>query len=277
MRIFITGGTGFIGSYVRELLLRRGHYVLSLERSPGRRKERSKERIIQGDLADSLRWKDALNAYAPDAAIHMAWEGIPQYDKRTSDKNAAYSITLFDVLRSSGCRTIVGVGSGWEHDPEAPVSFVRAKQAVREYGELLAQKSDIRFIWARLFYVYGPGQRKDSLLPSVITQVSNGIIPDIKNPNASHDFVFVEDAADAMCDLVGSEQASGTYDIGSGSACAVGTMVSHVALSYNYIPRPIHNTICADITRIKKDTGWEPRTLLREGIRKTADFYSNIL
>ena len=83
MRIFITGGTGFIGRHVVEKLQSEGHDLLILSHRPkiatslfGTLK---KVTLVKGGLSNINNWKNKVKLFKPKAAIHMAWEGIPDY------------------------------------------------------------------------------------------------------------------------------------------------------------------------------------------------------
>jgi len=230
MKIFITGGTGFIGKPVVELLKRDNH-ILMLSRN----------------LKDIGEWEHELIEFVPDACIHMAWEGLPDYSEYQSRKNLEYGINLYKVLRKANCNKIITTGSCWECS-SSNNPFVEAKGILYDYGHFMFPGI---FIWARLFYVFGPNQRKDSLIPTILNALNNNEVPEIKSPNSAHDFIYVDDVARAIVDLLKTDK-SGIYNIGSGHLTKV-------------------KEILADIYGIKMATGWEPSISVKEGIRKIID------
>ena len=140
----------------------------------------------------------------------------------------------------------------------------------------------MHFIWTRLFYVYGPGQRESSLLPYIISCVRQGKNPELKTPAARNDFIYVEDVARAISDIVKRPQTDGVYNIGSGSSTSVQQIVETVCDKFgfpyesgglNSLTKSPVVDFWADISRIKSDTGWEPKTSIKEGIQKTIDYY----
>ena len=79
MKIFITGGSGFIGSHLVPKLLTRKHKLLLLSRKRSGRVGKSPS-SIKGDLKNINGWKNKLKKFRPDAVIHLAWEGLENYD-----------------------------------------------------------------------------------------------------------------------------------------------------------------------------------------------------
>lgn len=289
MRVFITGGTGFIGRHTIEELKKRKHRLLILSRE-ARSKERGVD-FIKGGLADIPKWKSRLKKFRPEAAVHLAWEGIPDFSYPLCVKNLEGGIALFSALAEIGCKKIVTTGTGWEWGGRTgripddiavePVSaIVAAKQSLRFMGETLAREKGMDFIWLRPFVPYGPGQRAGSLIPHIIRSVDAGTPLRLKNSLAQGDFVYVGDVARAIVLAVSRGKGIAVYNIGSGKLSAArdiavmvckemgagGKYVSDFKNSARgrLLPAPY-----ADIRKIRKEIGWRPTTSLGVGIRKT--------
>jgi len=292
MRIMVTGGTGFIGKQVVPRLLEKGHELLLLSRKESEDIRPDKTMYLQGNLSDIETLEESILEYRPEALIHLAWEGIPDYGKEMSQKNLKNGLMLFEKVIAAGCKTIVGVGSCWEYHAEKgaqkedqPIhpknSFVEAKHQLHQQGAMLAAKKDVLFIWTRLFYVYGPGQDRHSLIPSIITAVKKGKLPDLKTPRAQNDFIYVEDVAEALVAII--EQAerlrkicrSPTYNIGSGKLTKVQDILKGVIAAVGadlVLPdETIEATpgFWADITHTESELKWSPQTSIEEGIKKS--------
>lgn len=282
MRIFITGGSGFIGT----------HVVSKLEKN-----KKDKLFVLKENLTNIDKWQDNLKLFRPDVAIHLAWEGIPDYSVQMSLKNLEYGLNLFQVLAKTGCRKIIGLGSCWEYGqkqgklcedmPILPVNaFTAAKNTLHWLGREIALENRIQFIWTRLFYVYGPGQRKESLIPYLINCIEKGEIPKIKTFQAKNDYIYVEDVAEALIKIIEESKSNGVYNIGFGKAVSVNKICSTV---YKQFYKNKKDDFCkcrdhplgenkhkpdnfwADITKIKKEIGWKPRIDIKQGIQKTIE------
>ena len=294
MRIFVTGGTGFIGSYVVRELHSEGNALLLLSRQPESALSKMPDvDVVQGNLSDAASWKNKVKRFKPQVAIHMAWESLPNYDARTSIGNLNYGLNLIALLSELGCESIICTGSCWEYGQQTGKlhedialkpfnAFTAAKNALHWVGREIAREHDMRFIWTRIFYVYGPGQRGTSLIPYIIDCVRKGENPEIKTPWAKNDFVYVEDVARAISAIVKKSQKDGVYNIGSGSSTSVQQIVEIVCNKFNSPEKcgKLTNATAspvvdfwADISRIKSDIGWEPQTSIKEGIQEVTNFY----
>lgn len=184
--------------------------------------------------------RKAIEAFAPECCVHLAWAGLPDYSLGRCLENLCAGAALFEFLRGIGCRKIIGAGSCWEYgartgavaesSPGLDVNlFATHKNALREIGQSLLRGSDCQFIWARIFFVYGLKQRPTSLIPSAIRSLKCAQTPRIGTPMAVNDFVHVQDVASALQCLVESAHAQGIYNIGSGRPASVAQVVNEIA------------------------------------------------
>jgi len=297
MKVFVTGGTGFIGPYVIRELSKRGHHLLLLLEKPEaqtRKLNLPKEvKFVKGNLSNINSWKNTVKNFKPDTAIHMAWEGIPDYSAEMSIKNLKYGLNLFKELAELGCKKIICTGSCWEYEqnhgklsenlPVRPSNaFTVAKNALHLLGREIAKEKNIQFIWTRFFYVYGPGQRENSLIPYIIKCVKEGKRPEIKTPSARNDFIYVEDVAKAIVAILEKCNQSNVYNIGSGYSISIQDIIkivyNELNLQYNTkdklfkSPNIPFDNFWADISKIKKEIGWEPKINIGEGIKRVISY-----
>ena len=293
MRILITGATGFIGKHLVEALKDDGHELGLLVRDAHRASEVKAKNVafLEGDLDDLSLVGNRLGEFAPDVCAHLAWADIPDYSAAVSKRNLDRSIALVDcLLKETGCRKIVVTGSCFEYgktqgecaewEPVQITSYIAwAKQALCNYLAVLAKPSMLQFVWLRLFYVYGPGQRADSLLPTIIKDMLRGKHPTVRNPFDAQDFVYVADAAQAIRLAVNADMQSGIYNIGSGQATPVLDMCRLVERSMGKSgqvsealsrQQPSREPACfwANNAKAKQHLGWAPKYPLAEGIQR---------
>lgn len=278
MRIFVTGGTGFVGRHAVAELLKRGHTLLVLSR--GKHKRSRRLTYLRGNLSNIARWERALRRFKPQAALHMAWEGIPDYGPETSLKNLVNGVALVHALGRAGCKKVVATGSCWEYGAESGKiaedsglrfsnPFPAAKAALHRIGAAAAAGYDMDFVWGRIFYVYGPGQKSASLIPHLIEMKRSNRMPGLRNPNGANDFVYVGDVARALGMLVAKRTPSKVFNIGSGRATGVRTVAREI-YGRNVVPaKGAPRGFYADLARIKRELGWKPATGIEEGIRRT--------
>lgn len=297
MKVFITGGTGFIGKHLVNKLIQERLDVTILVRNSRRMRNNNKENkinFIAGDLSNFDTWKKDLINLKPDVCIHLAWEAIPNYSYKYSKKNLIMSLNLFDVLAKSGCKKIISSGSCWEYNrkkgklsedlticPEKP--FIAAKHSTHVMGRELSKEKNMDFIWTRFFYVYGPGQNRHSLIPHIINSIESGKQPEIKTPFSKNDFVYVEDVAKALLMILRKGSGITSYNIGSGHTTQIKDIIDMVYINRNSKERFIINNkklsdsenidFYADIEKISKEIGWHPEIGIEDGIKKTIDYF----
>lgn len=289
MKIFVTGGTGFIGKHVINKLIG-DNEILVLSRT-GKIKELYQSiKLIIGDLSNINDWANEVREFKPDATIHLAWQGIPDHGYAVSYKNLTYSLNLFLLLKDIQCNKIICSGSCFEYgqklgmlDETKPAiatdPFTAAKISIYLMGKDMFKDTATDFIWARFFYVYGPGQRSASLIPHIIKSISEGKKPEMKTPNAKNDFVYVKDIADALHELV-LKGKSGIYNIGYGNSTSVKDIIGIVSKKmlfdidlnmYNQYANEEKIDFWADLSKIKREIGWIPKTSIEKGVESYID------
>jgi len=282
MRIFITGGSGFIGRYlIREL---NGNQILALTRRKPKMGSLAGVEWLFGDLEQTDQWEEKLIQFGPEVCIHLAWEGLPDYSKEVSEKNVKLSANLFTLLRRANVRRIVALGSCWEYgdvqgriseaqDTKPKSHFAMAKVQVCESFIKESSVAGIEFVWQRVFFSYGPGQRTTALLPTVVTALENHQLPKIKSPDLAQDFVFISDVAEAIALTSTRSKIEGIFNVGSGQLTQVGDFVNLVSAQLGSTFRT-HTSrepigMFASVEKLKREVGWEPKHSLQQGVAET--------
>jgi nucleoside-diphosphate-sugar epimerase len=167
MKIFVTGGSGFIGKPVVRELANRGHDILVLSREVKPDIGFASDRIgfVRGDLKDHRDIGRIMRDYGTEVLIHLAWDGLPDYSWEICERNLGYSIGLFSEAARAGCSHILSTGSCWEYAARTGICseddklgsasiFSTVKIALRYIGEGICNDNGLRFNWLRLFFVY---------------------------------------------------------------------------------------------------------------------------
>lgn len=297
MRIFVTGATGFVGRAAALTLARRGHEVLALTRdAAAARALLPGVALLQGSLAGADALLPELARFAPEALLHLAWEGLPDYSEAVSQRNVALGLAAFALAQAAGVRHMVSSGSCWEYAArtgqlaeDAPLKtdapFPAAKSRLREQGhaqtQMLAREIEVEFTWMRLFFVYGPGQRPASLVPSLAAQALRGEAPALRCPANRNDFIHVDDVALAFALTLEkrpcAKDGNGVYNVGAGAPVRVADVARMVytalgretlldGLEAQAAAAAPTEDFWADAARLKADTGFTPQIGLEEGI-----------
>ena len=303
MRVLVTGAHGFIGAYVCRDLLERGMAVRALKRA-------GSDLTRIADVTGRIEWVtcDLLSAspaelaaavQGVDACVHLAWDVTPgRY--LTSPDNAQYreaSLRLFEQLAETGSRRIVGIGTCFEYavaaaplgesaplDPLTP--YAREKLATFTEGEALLRGTRTALAWARLFYLYGPGESPRRLVPDVIVRLLKNERAQTTAGTQVRDFLHVADMAGALA-AVALSDVEGAINVGSGDPIRVLDIVETIgaitgrrdlidvgARPENLVDPPY---VCADNRRLVDATGWRPRYTLARGLADTVEWWRHTL
>ena len=231
MNVLSTGSSGFIGRHVLKLLMQSEHNIASITRSQTTADGRLT--IIEGDLNSFSDIKEKVIDFKPDVIVHLAWQGIPEFSEKMCQNNLTMAINFFDrILDSTKCKKVIISGSCFEYGKKRgackesdPVNiesyFTWAKNSLNQYLQIKCAERKITLNWFRIFYVYGPGQRAGSLIPTLIKSIAAQEIPNIKTPLNKNDFAYVGDVADAIAKAVDTDLPSGVYNLGSGTSTSV--------------------------------------------------------
>ncbi|PDT83369.1 GDP-6-deoxy-D-lyxo-4-hexulose reductase [Bradyrhizobium sp. Y36] len=299
MRIFVTGATGFLGSYVAEDLLAQGHEVGVLLR-PGTRPWRlaaSLDRftVIAGTLDEMGALGRELVAFAPDAVVHMAWRGVGNNERNSKDqaRNIVDAVELVDLAADAGATAFVGAGSQAEYGPyDRAISEDDATHPTTLYGiaklasGLMAARRCAergqRFAWLRIFSTYGPKDGEAWLIPSLIRTLRAGGHMPLTACEQRWGFLHARDAAVAVRLVLTSPAAQGIYNLGSPEAPQLRETVSHLHeligagdLGFGEVPyRPDQVMVLAADMRRLGALGWRPMVELDQGLRDTLAWHA---
>ena len=237
MKIAITGATGFIGRHVRNALAKTDHDVVLVARRSERAGEiTARESIVAADLHhERTDWFKLFGK--PDAVLHLAWGGLPNYmDAYHVEVELPMQSKFLKALIESGLKKLVVTGTCYEYgmssgalsedqetNPNTPYGI--AKDNLRKELFELQQRKNFDLTWARIFYPYGEGQSESSLY----SQLKNAILSNqeflMGNGRQVLDFIQVEKVASSLLSLLTSCMNLGVVNIGSGKPQTVAAFV----------------------------------------------------
>jgi CDP-glucose 4,6-dehydratase len=312
VRALVTGGRGFAGSWLARALLERGAEVTSLDRG-GSTPTGLELHGIAGDLEDAegdLRDADftarLLRDGRIDTVFHLAAQPIVGTANAspipTFQANIEGTWVLLEACREAGVERIVVASSDKAYGPhdQLPYTERAALQPVFPYDVSKAATDLIaRSYWhtyelpvavTRFANLYGGGERNFSrLIPEAVTAVLDGRPPVIRSDGSpERDFLYVADAARAylaIADALEAEDVAGeAFNAGWGRPHPVREVVelicelgpTDVVPDYQGTGNPPGeiDRQYLDSTKIRERVGWEPTVDLREGIRRTIEWYA---
>ena len=294
MKVLITGASGFLGRPIAKNLSKLGLEVLAISRSIPSNSNMGQINWLQADLSSKNSYQTKVNQFAPEIVIHLAWQDIPDFSIKKSKLNLDQSLDFIHFISSlKSCKKILFSGSCLEYDDakgecienkiikSSKNHFTLAKNTLRKKAEIICKSKSISFAWFRIFYVYGPGQRSESLLPSILNKLKEAILPEITSPFNSNDYIYIDDVVNAFVKATLNELPSGIFNLGSGfstSAIQVCRYAEKIVLNSSFLSDELEEknnhklsdvNFWASIIITKKQLEWAPKTSLIDGINKT--------
>ncbi|MCH9694529.1 MAG: NAD(P)-dependent oxidoreductase [Gammaproteobacteria bacterium] len=288
-RVLLTGAGGYVGRYMIDRLAERGFEVHGVTQQVREADSRLTWHVV--DLFDDA----ATSALCADVSathlIHLAWETEPgQFWE--SENNALWqqaSESLLESFVRCGGRRAVLAGTCAEYDwsdghcvagdtaLRAQSAYSRSKLAFRDSALALAEQSDLRVAWARVFFSFGPHERKRRLVPAVTLALLAGERASCTDGEQLRDFMYVPDVADAMTAVADSDF-EGDINIAHGEATTIKHLVELIAarldaierVDFGAFPRPVNDPprITADVSDLES-IGWAPHHTLDAAIDET--------
>jgi dTDP-6-deoxy-L-talose 4-dehydrogenase (NAD+) len=243
-RILLTGATGFVGRQVLADLVRRGHAVRVVLRPDQPLPDGAEAALHTPDaLAEGADWWQAACADVT-TVIHCAWHVTPG-EYLTSPRNTACligTLRLGQGALAAGVSRVVGIGTCFEYDlrarvlstetalaPETP--YASAKAATFHGLSGLFAGSGTSFAWARLFYLYGEGEKPGRLVSYLRAQLEAGKPAELTRGTQIRDFMDVAEAGARIVDLALSGH-EGAANICSGVPITTRQLAERIADGY---------------------------------------------
>jgi UDP-glucose 4-epimerase len=305
-KVLVTGGAGFIGSNIADLLLEKGYEVIVLDNlSTGSRRNVDKnvklyvKDICKADIRSVFRKE------RPDYVVHEA----AQINVRTSVSDPAFdakvnilgSINVLECCKDYKVKKIVYASSGGaiygepvrlpadENHPIRPLCpYGASKYSVENYLNIYRKNYGLDYVALRYANVYGPRQDplgEAGVIAIFMNKLSQGEKPAIYGDGGqTRDFVYVGDVARANLFALEKETGGTEYNIGTGVETSVNQLYCKLQKVFSTDISAVHaaavpgevRRICLDNSQAKKELGWKPEVDLAAGLEKTHDWFKTI-
>ena len=295
----VTGPTGAIGYALCARLLRAGLRVFAVCRPGSPRAESLREldgaEIVFCDAAEYSRLPELLPSGA-DAFFHLAWSHTTGAGRNDMDAQLKNVQTTLDASRTAGalgCQVFVGAGSQAEYGrvghaltPDTPCfpenGYGMAKLCAGQMSREECRKLGLAHIWPRILSVYGPHDGPNSMIASTIRTLLDGKRPALTKGEQLWDYLYADDAAEALYRMALRGRDGAVYPLGSGQARPLREYVEllrdaidpALPLAFGAVPYSSNQVMHleADVGALRRDLGFEPATPFETGIRKTIDW-----
>jgi UDP-glucose 4-epimerase len=307
MKVVVTGGSGFLGSHVVRQLASEGHEVFIIDHF-----KRDRERFLHPE-AQVFKYNvghedipKILEDIQPDAIIHLAAQisvtkslANPIFDV---EENVMNGLHILEAAKNAGAKKVVFASSGgaiYGDHPVFPTPELNDVKPLSPYGigKLMFEHClrhyheayGMSTISLRFANLYGPHQQvirpqgEGAVVPIFLEKmlITGEPLTVFGDGTSSRDFVYVEDAADAIMRALKSEEKHLVVNIGTGKETTMNELLAlfteiHGA-EHPLVHEPFrigevrHSVLTNDLA--KEKLGWEPRMPLKEGLQKTYDWF----
>lgn len=305
MKVFVTGGAGFIGSHVNRLLLDQGHQVTVIDNLSRGHQNLIDPRVDfhQIDLENQREVEKILSGH--DAVIHMAsFIEVGESIKKPvefAQNNIVGTVKLLEAMKNSGVKKIIFSSSACvygrpiklpitEDDPlgEQENPYGITKITMEQFCKLYHILHGFDLIILRYFNPYGPGelhQPETHAIPNFIkSTLAKTPIPLFWKGEQTRDFIYIDDLATAhvlALPLTGLH----IYNVGTEAGVKVIDVIKKIFELVGY-EVPIDDkgerkgdvpALVASSEKIKEELGWDAKVNLDEGLRRTINFFQKTI
>lgn len=287
-RVLVTGGAGFIGSHLTELLLNRGYRVRVVDNlSYGKRKWVPRDaEFLQGDIRDAATCRDACRDIAGVfhlAAMSRSAASLDNYSTCTAT-NIVGTENLLAAAKSADVRKVVYSGSStyYGSQPVPHVEGIRpdflnfyglSKYVGEEYCLMFDRLYGLPAVVLRYFNVYGPRQPETGayalVLGIFLERAREGKPLEIHGTGEQRrDFVHVRDVAEANLRAYESDVRGEVFNIGSGANVSVNELADLISRDQVRGAARVGDSkeTLADIAKAERLLGWRPKVAFAEGL-----------
>ncbi len=309
MRALVTGGAGFLGSHLCDLLIRNGHEVIAMDSLITGNPDNFQHlignrsfRFIQHDVTEFMYVAGPL-----DAVIHFASPASPidylELPIQTLKVGALGTHKALGLAKAKGARFLLASSSEVYGDPLVhpqeesywgnvnPIGPRGVYDEAKRFGEALAmayhRSHGVETRIARIFNTYGPRMRAHDgrVVPAFIVQaLRNEPLTVFGDGTQTRSFCYVSDLVEGIYKLLQSGE-SNPVNLGNPAEMTIGEFGREVIeitgstskIEYRDLPQDDPKVRQPDIRRAREILAWEPKVPLTEGLRLTVDHFRKIV
>lgn len=297
-KVIITGATGFIGRHAVPLLKSHGFDIHAITSKPVSRPMQGGVSWHTVDIFDYERVLAFCRQLSASHLLHLAWHDDPG-ERMTSPRNLAWveaSLHLVRAFSENGGRKIVLAGSCAEYDwqygycnekitPLEPESlYGECKASLNRILEKYCEAMGVAYACGRIFFVYGPNEAEERLVPNLIQSLLANRQAAITHGSIIRDYLHVADVADALVKLLVS-RVDGPVNIASGEPLSlqeVCELIGRKLQKPGLVKCESHTAsdavapvLFASVNRLRDELNWRPKYDLEKGLDNTIQWWKD--
>lgn len=307
MRVLVTGGAGFIGSAVcRHFVSERGATVLNIDKLTHTSSLASLAGIAtspryshrKADVADRARIGSLMEAFEPDAVVHLASTATDERTEALIDTNVVGTIRVLEAAHDYWSQLpaarresfrVLHVTRAFDDGATPATPYAASKASSEQFASAWHRDSGLPVIVSRGAPTYGPYQFPDSAMPRAILAALEGNTLVLDDAAAGADWLYLDDHVRALEAMLVAGKPGETYDVGTGTVRGARDVAQRIAelagrhgrqqlgwrmggsrAEQQHAPATSRSV---DAAKLKRKTGWRAAESLESGLSKTVRWY----
>ena len=283
-KVFLTGGTGLIGTQTIPFLQKAGFeiYALTLDEN----KSENGIKYVKGNLFDKIQIDNLLSEIRPEYMLHYAWLSTGLFNDNSNFDFLTSSIDLLKSFAKYGGKRVVMAGTyaeyGYHNEtlketmPAEPINiYSQCKDFVHQITEAYCQNNNISFGWGRIFSAFGKEKDPRRLTSDVINHLKNNQEVVIRSGSLVRDYIYTKDIAAAFVKFLESD-VNGIVNICTGKDTSIHDYVMKIAqimekenlVVFNEQKSPQQVRVVGDPTRLNKEVGFTPKYSIEQALKE---------
>lgn len=283
-KVFLTGGTGLIGTQTIPFLQKAGFeiYALTLDEN----KSENGIKYVKGNLFDKIQIDNLLSEIRPEYMLHYAWLSTGLFNDNSNFDFLTSSIDLLKSFAKYDGKRVVMAGTyaeyGYHNEtlketmPAEPINiYSQCKDFVHQIAEAYCQNNNISFGWGRIFSAFGKEKDPRRLTSDVINHLKNNQEVVIRSGSLVRDYIYTKDIAAAFVKFLESD-VNGVVNICTGKDTSIHDYVMKIAqimekenlVVFNEQKSPQQVRVVGDPTRLNKEVGFTPKYSIEQALKE---------
>ena len=305
MKIFVTGGAGFIGSNLVDRLLALGHTVVAFDNFDTFYSEKTKREnivdalkspnytLVEGNILDKEKLYEILKETLPDVVVHLAAKGgvRPSIENPEAyyETNVTGTLNLLQCMRKASLKKIIFASSSSVYGNNSKVPFsetdnvdnpISPYAASKKAGELLCHTYHHLYgfdiFCLRFFTVYGPRQRPDLAIHKFFNAIlNNKPITIYGDGTTGRDYTYIDDITDGIISAIDKLKGYEIINLGGSQSILLKDLIKLIEtataktalIKADEIQQGDVTITFADIDKAGKLLGYKPKIGITEGIK----------
>ena len=309
MKVLITGGAGFIGSHVVDRLISRGDHIVNIDNIDPcydvniklkniQNHESPNYSFIKGDIRNKELLQDVFAKNDFDIVLHLAAKtGVRpsiQDPREYSEVNILGTLNILECMKDFNVKKIIFASSSsiYGNNSKTPFSETDAVDfpispyaATKKSGELLCYNYhhlyNINITCLRFFTVYGPRQRPEMAISYFVNSALIGLPIQLFGDGTSlRDYTYIDDIVDGIFKAIEHCSGYNIYNLGESQTTSLTELIAiieevcskKIIIEKLPLQKGDVNLTYADINKARNEIGYNPKTLIKDGVKKYVDW-----